>query len=635
MENNKIVSKIINYNKNNEISVINPKFIFTFGQAGAGKTSLINIIKKNYEHEKFIIIDADKYRKYYTKLDIINNKTDIVKITGKFIQSIEKKLLLYYINLKTNIIFVTSSKDYKEVSEIINILVNNNYKIFFYGILTSFVDAFISTQERYEKQLKSKNKTPRFVNFDFYKKSFYGTRETLQKIINDKRIFKLNFYKRANSISKIPTKISNQDVINFIENEDYSFSREKTIKKIDKLFLTRIKRHASLEEFNVLTNFKNEIGINMEPQFKNYQSFFDIGIDQEYKKKFVTLCCTISNVKKKRSYRNRAILKYLKNQELSKEEKNLCDLVLSGKIYQNDKNEYNHCELCNSNINPIKISNSYFYWDIVIPTRPYYPGSIMLILKNRKEKKIEDIQDLSDVEFEELKCLIIELYNIAKKEIKDFKIVGINVLFNQISKSQLCIHGHVEFMLSEAHKQNIGYHLNNKRKYDKLTKLINDEMNNRDIVKVKEGIKIDLIKNDYTTVKNILTEYDNLIKKYVEIAKTVRDANIATNYLDKLYIHNLSPSPVNYICITYYMDKFVLSSIPEILLDSVDIDLLDENNEYHLYTLKVNQFAKDKKDLLLEHESPFIRPSTKIENKRPDYEKVKKFDNKIKKIFDK
>ena len=32
MENNKIVSNIINYNKNNEISVINPKFIFTFGQ---------------------------------------------------------------------------------------------------------------------------------------------------------------------------------------------------------------------------------------------------------------------------------------------------------------------------------------------------------------------------------------------------------------------------------------------------------------------------------------------------------------------------------------------------------------------------------------------------------------------------
>lgn len=77
----------------------------------------------------------------------------------------------------------------------------------------------------------------------------------------------------------------------------------------------------------------------------------------------------------------------------------------------------------------------------------------------------------------------------------------------------------------------------------------------------------------------------------------------------------------------------LLSSIPEILLESANVELLDENNEYHLYTLKVNQYAKEQKDLLLEHESPFLRPSTKIENKTIEYEKAESFNNQIIKLM--
>ena len=188
-------------------------------------------------------------------------------------------------------------------------------------------------------------------------------------------------------------------------------------------------------------------------------------------------------------------------------------------------------------------------------------------------------------------------------------------------------------MIAEAHEQHIGYHLKNVRKFDKLTELINSEINSNKILKVKEGIKIDLENTNYKIVKNILTRYDYLIKKHVEIAKKVKDTNIATNSLENLYIHNLTPAPVNYIYITYYRNRFLLSSIPEILLDRADIELLDENNEYDLYTMKVNQYAKEKQDLLLEHESPYIRPSTKIEKRSSDYEATKIFDYEIEKLM--
>lgn len=396
--------------------------------------------------------------------------------------------------------------------------------------------------------------------------------------------------------------------------------------------MSRIKRHAKKIEFEVIENFKKDIGINMEKQFKNYQTFFDEGIDNLDINIFSTLCCTISNVKKKRSYRNKSVLKYLKGKELTEEEKELCDLVLNGKIYQVDKDKEEHCELCQSKLNRTNISNRYTYWDIVIPSRPYYPGSVMLVLKERKIMKIENIQELSFQEFDELKKIIVDLYDIVRR-INNYKIVGVNVLFNQISKSQLCIHGHVEFMISEAHKQNIGYHLKTERTFDKLAEYINNEIKYNDTIKVLEGIKIDLENNKFEKIKKILDAYDYEIKKYINKAKAVRDSNIANNYMEELFIHNLSPAPVNYIYITYYRDRLLLSSIPEILLKSVNVESLDENNEYHLYTLKVNQYAKEKDDLLLEHESPFLRPSTKIENKTIEYEKAESFNNQIIKLM--
>ena len=370
----------------------------------------------------------------------------------------------------------------------------------------------------------------------------------------------------------------------------------------------------------------------MKKQFDKYNTFFDIGIEQIEKREFVTLCCTISNVIKKRSYRNRAILKYLKNKQLTEEEKKLCYDVLTGKIYKDDHKRFEHCELCDGIIqNNTKLSEKYSFWDIIKPTRPYYPGSIMLILKERNDKKIEDIQQLSEDEFNELKQIIIDLYNIVKNKITEYEIVGINVLFNQISKSQLCIHGHIEFMIKDAEKKNIGYQIKKVRNWDKLTEIINEEIQDKDVIKVKEGIKIDLDNTDFKRVKSILDKYDGIIKKYIEYGKSCRDEHrsLNKNKLQNIFLHNFTPSPVNYIYITFYRNKLILSSIPELILENADINSLNEENEYDLYTLKINQYATEKKDMLLKHESPFIRPSTKVEKKMCFFDNVEKLNTEI------
>ena len=38
----------------------------------------------------------------------------------------------------------------------------------------------------------------------------------------------------------------------------------------------------------------------------------------------------------------------------------------------------------------------------------------------------------------------------------EYNVVGINILFNQISKSQLCIHGHLETMIADIDKLGLG-----------------------------------------------------------------------------------------------------------------------------------------------------------------------------------
>lgn len=119
----------------------------------------------------------------------------------------------------------------------------------------------------------------------------------------------------------------------------------------------------------------------------------------------------------------------------------------------------------------------------------------MLYLKDRKLSKLENVQDLNKDQLEELKYIMKNMQQILNESVFDGELLGINILFNQISKSQLCIHGHIELMIKDVDKKDLGFQLLDKRNFDCSVNTINKIFKDNEIIlKTKEGIRIDMDK---------------------------------------------------------------------------------------------------------------------------------------------
>lgn len=106
----------------------------------------------------------------------------------------------------------------------------------------------------------------------FIENLFCGTRDTLKKIIKDNRIEKIKLFKRGNRINDIDIEIKYKNIEEELD-EDYYYNKESILKRINNIYLSRIKRNANKMEFEVLEDFKKDIGINMEKQFTNNPTF--------------------------------------------------------------------------------------------------------------------------------------------------------------------------------------------------------------------------------------------------------------------------------------------------------------------------------------------------------------------------
>ena len=312
---------------------------------------------------------------------------------------------------------------------------------------------------------------------------------------------------------------------------------------------------------------------------------------------------------------NSLALAYLNDEPLTEEEKTTAQKILDGTIYEEKKKEFEHCQLCSYKFISeilINISNRYDNWELCCPTHPYTPAGLMIYLKNRKELHTENLQDLSKEQFDEIIQIMKDLYNKLSNE-AEYNVVGINILFNQISKSQLCIHGHLETMIADIDKLGLGCEIKDEQPYDVLASLLNEQIEDRKgVYKEKEGIRIDLSIVDSIEAMQILRKYESKMKQIISHGRKIQKGEIKSqNDIDNLLLHKMSPAPVNYVYMTYYRDKFFLSIIPEIILEPIK-STRDIKNESDLYSLKINQYTRDNDEKIMKQCSPLVRPSIKI-----------------------
>ncbi|MCI5702156.1 MAG: hypothetical protein MR266_05260 [Erysipelotrichaceae bacterium] len=354
-----------------------------------------------------------------------------------------------------------------------------------------------------------------------------------------------------------------------------------------------------------------------ERQFDNNSTFFDIGIDENLDN-FATLYCVMSETKKKRTDITKLALRYLQqDRTLTNDEIAIAKTIIDDSFYKKVK-KYCHCKLCSDDFSRevlTEYSSKLQFWEVCFPTVPYFPGNMMIYLKDRKKSKKENIWELSYGELLELKKVISDLKLNLNTYLFDGNLTGINVLFNQISKSQLCIHGHIELMIKNIDKLNYGCRLLNVRNYDPTVEMLNDSMDDLNgIIKTLEGIRISLKTIDINNALYVLKSYENEMVKLINLGNMLRNRKKEVSSEFELSLLNgMSPAPANSIYLTDYRNELFLSSVPEIIPPTISLtDVGSLEDEENMYLTKFNATTPNSNFSIIRKYSPLVRPSSKV-----------------------
>ncbi len=369
-------------------------------------------------------------------------------------------------------------------------------------------------------------------------------------------------------------------------------------------------------------------------QFKEYITFFDLGIDNN-ENNFRTLYCVMPETIKKRGNITKLALRYLLGDNtLTSEEIVIAKSILDDSYYNKPK-EYNHCRICSDNFKRTILtsySEKFKYWEICFPTVPYFPGNMMIYLKDRKTLRLENVQDLNKEQLEELKYIMNNIQQLLNENLFDGDLLGVNILFNQISKSQLCIHGHVELMIQDVDKKDLGFQLLDIRNFDYSVNTLNEVFkDNEEVLKTREGIRIDMSKTSDVMALEYLNIYETEIQKIIALGNDLRKGKAkVSNDLDLALYNGLSPAPANSVYLTNYRNHLYLSAVPEIIPPTIDInDIGNLSDEENMYLIKYNATAPNQKYRIMKKYSPIVRPSSKVSYQMPYGENIKKLTKKI------
>lgn len=291
---------------------------------------------------------------------------------------------------------------------------------------------------------------------------------------------------------------------------------------------------------------------------------------------------------------------------LSPEDYELIKEIESGKYFVDMRSKYGHCKLCSNQFNNYafkELSSKYKFWEIGVPTQPYTPFGTMIYLKDRSISHKSSISSLNYDEISELITLIQDIYQLIKKSDFNYDITGINVMFNQFTVSQACLHGHLEIMLKDADKLNIGCVLKDGIDSNLTMKYMPNLGNYNEY-----GYFYILSKDNQADYKEVINLF-NEVRDYKEQTEKIIKCN-GINDIDD-YLNMFSPTPLANVFFTYYRDKIIYTVIPELYLKPIDFNNINMD-EMSLYCLKYNSNAVFDKYRLMYQCSPMIRPCIKL-----------------------
>lgn len=248
-----------------------PLCILIGGLPGAGKTNLIEQVKKEHPDREFLVIDADDFRKLHPDNDkLLESPEKAVTKTIAFANSIELELIKQGIERKLDIISVTSLRATDVIDQILyRPAIDSGYKIEACIMSVPISECGLSAQNRYEEQIK-KGQFPRFVSMDFMDSAYSGIKNTILMLQrkSDKPVIKI--YKRGEQEKSMPIKyydstdqnILYRSALEGFMNPKKSIKKETASFKIKELYEKKKQRGADVSEYKALERLEELFGID-------------------------------------------------------------------------------------------------------------------------------------------------------------------------------------------------------------------------------------------------------------------------------------------------------------------------------------------------------------------------------------
>jgi len=172
-----------------------PIMIYAGGQAGSGKNALVQRIQQDFPSKDFLILNLDEFRDFHPDIEEIRkNSRYFAEFTNEFAYRIREDILKIAVENKMDIIINESLRNTESIKKVINTKLRpKGYKIGVYGLAVPYLESALSTQERYEAQIKIKSNSKRFTDIRYHDETYEKFRKTikdLEKIVDVMKICK-------------------------------------------------------------------------------------------------------------------------------------------------------------------------------------------------------------------------------------------------------------------------------------------------------------------------------------------------------------------------------------------------------------------------------------------------------------
>lgn len=234
-----------------------PLCIFIGGLPGSGKTNLIERVIEEYSDRDFIVIDKDKYRKFYEDNgELLKNPEHYIEKTRDISTQIEIEILQNAIKDRYDIISVSSMRATKDLESFTYRLVKEaGYDIGSCILSVPSIECALSAQRRYEKQIIN-NEVPRGASISFLKDVDRGIIETIRMLQSKHEKPFIKIYYRGEGEEELPivaydsrSSKNYSCALEAFMNPPHRISTTQIKEQIDELYKSKRSRKAAPSEY--------------------------------------------------------------------------------------------------------------------------------------------------------------------------------------------------------------------------------------------------------------------------------------------------------------------------------------------------------------------------------------------------